>query len=581
MSDERKAKEIFQEALEKPLPERKAFLDGACTSPVLRQRVDALLAAYDGLGDFLSSPTAANVAEAGPGTMVGPYKLLQQIGEGGFGVVYMAEQTRPVRRKVALKIVRLGMDTRQVIARFEAERQALALMDHPNIAKVLDAGATETGRPYFVMELVKGIPITEYCDQAHLDTGARLDLFQKVCHAVQHAHQKGIIHRDLKPSNILVTLHDGNPVPKVIDFGIAKATDRRLTEKTLFTEFRQMIGTPEYMAPEQAELSGLDIDTRADVYSLGVLLYELLTGTKPFDLGTLLDKGYDEILRTIREVDPPRPSTRVSTMGNALVTVAAKRQTPPRLLGRILRGDLDWIVMKALEKDRSRRYETASSLAADIGRYLLDEAVLASPPGALYRVGKYVRRHRVGVAAAAAVFAALVVSGGLAYLGMREAETVTKVARGAEAERIRHRDDAREMRERELAQRRRAEAGAEEARRETARANAVLGLVNEMLGSADPHRARGAGYTVRQLLDDFGKSLGDRQEGQPEVDTAVRLTMVRAYLGLSLPDRAEPLLLRTWAQLEPAYRGEVVERIAKLYEASGRPEKAAEWRTRR
>ncbi len=310
---------------------------------------------------------------------VGRYKLLQQIGEGGFGVVYQAEQTEPVHRIVALKIIKLGMDTKQVVARFEAEPQALALMDHPNIAKVLDAGATDAGRPYFVMELVKGVPITEYCDQAQLDMQGRLELFQQVCHAVQHAHQKGIIHRDLKPTNVLVALHDGKAVPKVIDFGIAKATDHRLTEKTLFTEFRQMIGTPEYMAPEQAELSGLDIDTRADIYSLGVLLYELLTGTKPFDLQTLAERGYEEILRTIREVDPPKPSTRVSTMDD-LPGVAAKRHTPPRLLGKTLRGDLDWIVMKALEKDRSRRYETANALAADIGRFLTDEPVLATPP---------------------------------------------------------------------------------------------------------------------------------------------------------------------------------------------------------
>jgi serine/threonine protein kinase len=326
--------------------------------------------------------TISSVAPEQPGEQIGRYKLLQLVGEGGFGSVYMAEQKEPVRRRVALKIIKLGMDTKQVIARFEAERQALAMMDHPHIARVFDAGATDTGRPYFVMELVKGVPITEYCDTENLTTKQRLELFTSVCNAVQHAHQKGIIHRDLKPSNVMVTLHDGKPVPKVIDFGIAKATNRELTDKTLFTEHRQFIGTPEYMSPEQAEMSGLDIDTRSDIYSLGVLLYELLTGVTPFDGKRLRSAALNEIQRIIREEQPSKPSTRLSELshvssagaadeadrsGSSVHDIARHRRTDPGALSRLLRGDLDWIIMKALEKDRSRRYETANGFAMDIG----------------------------------------------------------------------------------------------------------------------------------------------------------------------------------------------------------------------
>ncbi|HXJ74843.1 MAG TPA: serine/threonine-protein kinase, partial [Candidatus Dormibacteraeota bacterium] len=319
----------------------------------------------------------------------------------------MAEQEEPVRRRVALKVIKVGMDTKQVVARFEAERQALALMDHPNIAKVLDAGATEAGRPYFVMELVRGIKITEYCDQENLSTEQRLDLFIQVCQAVQHAHQKGIIHRDLKPSNILVADHDGVPVPKVIDFGVAKATtDQRLTDKTLFTAFEQFIGTPAYMSPEQARLSGLDIDTRTDIYSLGVLLYELLTGKTPLDQKELLASGLDEMRRTIREREPVRPSTRLSTMLEGELTTTAKhRRTDAPKLIHLLRGDLDWIVMKALEKDRARRYDTANGLAMDLQRYLTDEPVVARPPSKLYRFQKLARRNRLTFAAAGSVAA--------------------------------------------------------------------------------------------------------------------------------------------------------------------------------
>ena len=336
----------------------------------------------------------------GPGTVIGRYKLLEKIGEGGMAVVYMAEQTEPIRRKVALKIIKLGMDTKSVIARFEAERQALAMMDHPNIAKVFDAGATETGRPYFVMELVTGVSITEYSDKNNLSTRQRLDLFIQVCSAVQHAHQKGIIHRDIKPTNVMVTRHEGLPVPKVIDFGIAKATKQRLTEKTLFTRYAQMIGTPVYMSPEQADLGDLDVDTRSDIYSLGVLLYELLTGTTPFSEEELHKAGYLEMQRVIREQEPPKPSTKLSTLGDTLTDIAKYRGSTPELLTKAIRGDLDWIVMKTLEKTRDRRYDTVSALAVDIQRHLSDKPVLARAPSTIYRLNKFLRRHKSEAVAA-------------------------------------------------------------------------------------------------------------------------------------------------------------------------------------
>jgi len=412
------ARRVFMAVADLPAVEQAEALARSCAGDeALRAEVNALLRAETQAGGFMADPTndAAgdeDAATATPresaGQQIGRYKLLEQIGEGGFGTVWAAEQREPVKRRVALKIIKLGMDTRQVIARFEAERQALAMMDHPNIARVLDAGSTETGRPFFVMELVKGVPILEYCDHERLDTRTRLDLFTKVCRAIQHAHQKGIIHRDIKPSNVLITLHDGVPVPKVIDFGIAKATNQELTSKTIYTEHRQMIGTPAYMSPEQAEMSGLDIDTRSDIYSLGVLLYELLTGTTPFDSKSLLEAGFAEMMRIIREQEPLKPSTRLSSLGETGTRTAEQRRVDVHKLSMLLRGDLDWIVMKCLEKDRTRRYDTANGLAADIVRHLSDEPVLAGPPSTTYRLRKFVKRNRGQVVAAGMVAGALV-----------------------------------------------------------------------------------------------------------------------------------------------------------------------------
>ena len=405
---------IFTDAIERDPVERLAFLDGACgADKELRERVEKLIRLHENAGDFLeqrpgmAARTEEQFRPEKLGTQIGPYKLLQQIGEGGMGVVYMAEQTHPVQRKVAMKVIKPGMDSRQVVARFEAERQALAMMDHVNIARVLDAGATDSGRPYFVMELVHGVPITKYCDDNHLSPRERLELFVPVCHAIQHAHQKGIIHRDIKPSNVMITLYDGKPAPKVIDFGVAKATEQKLTERTLFTQYGTMVGTPQYMSPEQAEMSALGVDTRSDIYSLGVLLYELLTGSTPLSPQRLREAAYGEVLRLIREEEPPKPSTRLSQLGETLAPISAQRQTEPAKLTKLIRGELDWIVMKTLEKDRNRRYGTASDFAADVLRYLNDESVQACPPTAAYRIRKLARRHHGALATASVVLVAL------------------------------------------------------------------------------------------------------------------------------------------------------------------------------
>nr|WP_261360740.1 tetratricopeptide repeat protein [Aeoliella straminimaris] len=461
-------------------------------------------------GGFFGGPEGATeyqpVSER-PGDTIGLYKLLQQIGEGGMGVVYMAEQTEPIERRVALKIIKPGMDTRQVIARFEAERQALAMMDHPNISKVFDAGVTDTGRPYFVMELVKGTPIIQYCDEHKIPSRERLELFIPVCQAIQHAHQKGIIHRDIKPSNVLVAHYDDTAVPKVIDFGVAKAVDHRLTEKTMFTEFGQVLGTFEYMSPEQAKLNQWDVDTRTDVYSLGVLLYELLAGEVPFDRQRLRSAAIDELLRIIREEDPPRPSTRVSS-SQSLPTIAANRKTEPKKLSTLIHGELDWIVMKALEKERTRRYDTASKFAEDVEHYLNNEAVEACPPSAAYRFRKFVRRNRPVIGTLVAVAAALVIGASVAVWQAIEADIERDraiVAERAAEEEARRANEEAARADKEA---NRAVAEANRAERQLARAEEVKQLVSDMLNGAAPAVTLGADPTVLiKILDETAERL--------------------------------------------------------------------------
>jgi serine/threonine protein kinase/tetratricopeptide (TPR) repeat protein len=541
-------RDIFIEALQQPSPaDRRAYLEQACAGDeCLLGRVEDLLAAHDKAGSFLHEPSAAAVATIDvpppprsltsesevPGSIIGPYKLLEQIGEGGMGTVFMADQTAPVRRRVALKIIKPGMDTRQVIARFEAERQALAMMDHPNIARVHDAGATESGRPFFVMELVRGIEVTEYCDRERLSIPERLDLFVLVCRAVQHAHQKGIIHRDLKPSNILVTVVDGAAVPKIIDFGVAKATGGRLTDLTLFTGFHQFVGTPLFMSPEQADLSGMDVDTRSDIYSLGVLLYELLTGTTPFDPETFRQAAFDEIRRIIREQEPPRPSTRLSTLRATRTTVSANRKANAQHLDRTVSGELDWIVMKALEKDRRRRYETANDFAADVMRYLTDQPVEACPPSVSYRLAKFARRNRAALTTAVVVSCAL--AGGTAVSvwqavraagSERQAEARYKLARRAVddmytkfAEKVLGENPQldpvqREFLEKALAyyQEFSAERGtATDLREETAKAFDRVGKIRHQLGYYE--EATQAYHRASKLFNELNKAFPDRAD---------------------------------------------------------------------
>ncbi len=503
MSSER---DIFLEALDRPPGlARSAFLDRICgVATPLRQAVDALLAHHrddafldqpvlqafrEDLPSTISPPPPTLGASEKPGDWIGRYKLLEIIGEGGGGTVFQAEQQEPVRRNVALKVVKPGMDTRSVIARFETERQALAMMDHPNIAKVLDAGTTVTGRPYFVMELVRGIRITDYCDENHLTTRERLALFTQVCRAIQHAHQKGIIHRDVKPSNILVSHHDGVHVPKVIDFGIAKAIGQRLSDHTFFTEFRAFLGTPAYMSPEQAEMSGIDIDTRADIYSLGVVLYEILTGRTPFDARELVESGLDGMRRTIREEEPIRPSTRLRTLADSDRTLIARRHQaePARLVG-VLTGDLDWIVLKALEKDRTRRFETANALALGVPRHLDDDPISARPPSAFYRLRKLARRHRVAFATASAVGVALLA--GLTLATWQSIEKTRAYQRISESEAYQRRlgDRARRAQQTESFLRRQAQAQELLARQKSYAAD--INLAQHALAANNLGRAR-------------------------------------------------------------------------------------------
>jgi serine/threonine protein kinase len=538
--------EIFQIAAELPAPEREAYLLTACEGqPALRQRIERLLASHDD-GGFMqrssdrndSAELQAELARFRPEEgedRIGNYKLLQKIGEGGFGTVWMAEQIEPVRRRVALKIIKPGMDSKEVLVRFEQERQALALMDHPNIAKVFDAGVTPLGRPFFVMELVRGIRITDFCDQNNLPTPQRLDLLIAVCHAIQHAHQKGIIHRDIKPSNILVTLHDGPAAagcPKVIDFGVAKAIQsQRLTDLTFFTRFEQMIGTPLYMSPEQAEMSGLDIDTRSDIYSLGVLLYELLTGRTPFDPDKLMRQGLDEMRRAIREQEPPKPSTFMSTMAaDARTTVAQHRQVDSvKLLGQI-RGDLDWIVMKALEKDRTRRYDTANGLAADLQRHLNNEPVNARPPSTAYKLQKAWRRNRLAFTAAAAVLCALI-------LGVVVSTWQAVRATRAEREQSRLLQEAEEARRNEAVLRQQAETRENLAKAQLLcqqlRFDEANALMSRIPAPAIQTERRDAAIVFSALVDAFARR-GRWKEALPDATKAVECEPTRVMNYVSL-----------------------------------------------
>jgi non-specific serine/threonine protein kinase/serine/threonine-protein kinase len=466
--------------------------------------------------DILTRTTAAG--ETRTGGSVGPYRLLQRLGQGGMGDVWLAEQSRPVRRQVAIKVIRTGMDTSSVVARFDAERQALAMMEHPCVAKILDAGTTALGRPYFAMEYVRGETITQYCDRHRLSIRERLRLFAELCDGVHHAHQKGIIHRDLKPSNILVTVQGDRPVPRIIDFGIAKAIAQPLTDGTLLTELGALIGTPEYMSPEQADLTSLDVDTRTDVYSLGVILYELLTGKLPFDMQKLRAAGLDELRRTIREKEAPRPSTRVKQEEGS-EDVAANRRTDAHKLAQTLDGDLDWIVLKALEKDRTRRYESAAAFGLDIGNYLSNEPVRARPPSATYKMRKFVRRHRIGVASIAAIALLLI---GVSVLTELQARKIA-------------------------GERNRAD-------REAAAARQEADFLASLFKAPDPNLAQGATVTARQLLARGAQQIAEKLRDQPEVRARLESIIGDVYTSLGMYGEAEPLLLSA-VHLQRTVRG--------------------------
>ncbi len=530
--DPKHVESVFHAALDRPPGrERLGYLDAACDTPELRLRVDRLLAAHEDIGEFLdgsSDATRAVGPDAVGSVIAGRYKLLEQIGEGGMGLVFMAEQTDPVRRLVAVKLVKPGMDSQQVLARFESERQALALMDHPNIAKILDGGMTAGGRPFFVMELVKGMPITRFCDGRKLSVKERLKLMVPVCQAVQHAHMKGIIHRDLKPGNVLVALYDGVPVPRVIDFGVSKAVGQRLTDRTLFTGFGTVVGTPEYMAPEQAEFNQLDIDTRADVYTLGILLYELITGSPPIDGERVKKAALLEVLRAVREEEPPKPSTRLSSPATP-ASVAANRRSEQDQLSKAVRGELDWIVMKALEKDRNRRYDTAGALADDLERFLVGEPVLAHPPTFAYRVRKLVGRHKAAVAAATGLAAALVggtaVSVGLTARAMQAEQAAVQASELATQERetsLRLAQAERAARDDEMTQKLAAQKSMEEAKSVEADAKAMLAFFDKAILGAPRPQQGGKDVTLRQALDQAEPDVAKAFAGRPHVEAAIR-----------------------------------------------------------
>jgi serine/threonine protein kinase len=582
---------IFATALLKTDPaDRTSFLDETCGRDFeLRASLERLLEAFEETGDSLDDPAAQSDAVAtipaesrrgdrargrrapqpfgeGVGSVIGPYVLVGRLGEGGMGTVYLAEQERPVRRRVALKIIKPGMDSYQVIARFEAERQALAFMDQENIARVFDAGTTDTGRPYFVMELVKGLPITDYCDRNRLSLFDRLELMLPVCRAIQHAHQKGIIHRDLKPSNVVVTLAEKKPVPKVVDFGIAQAIDQRLTEKMMFTQMGTVEGTLDYVSPEQAEMGAVDIDTRTDIYSLGVLLYELVTGTTPLSRATLRQGGYVEIIRQIRETEPPQPSTRLAELSETLPSISSARNTEPSKLAKLLKGEIDWIVMKALAKDRAHRYESAGGLSREIERYLNGEPVEAGPPSATYRLRKLARKYQ-GLLATSLAFVAILFGAALlsTYLAIRANRALTLARQEATA--------AEAERQSEATQRHKAED------------ERYLTALNNLAMAYLPSKPAAAESLLRDCLSMRDQIAPDAWE---TFDT-------RSLLGASLSAQkkyaeAEPLLLQAYDGLKaretkiPApYSARVAQaglRLVELYDAWGKEDQATLWRQR-